>query len=74
MRKKQGFQSSIPLMVKGLQANYVPGIFKDLTTLIILLPSVCEGAQKWNKKFEEQRGHRRMYYGMNWDKCMNRLP
>ncbi|XP_060717971.1 golgin subfamily A member 6-like protein 25 [Tachysurus vachellii] len=43
-----------PLIVKGQQIYYVPWTFMDVTGLVKRLPSVCEGAQKWITKFEEQ--------------------
>ncbi|KAK2829231.1 hypothetical protein Q7C36_017221 [Tachysurus vachellii] len=43
-----------PLIVKGQQIHYVPWTFMDVTGLVKRLPSVCEGAQKWITKFEEQ--------------------
>lgn len=43
-----------PLIIKGKQPNYVPWTFMDVTGLINKLPSVCDGAQRWMTRFEEQ--------------------
>ncbi|KAK3545254.1 hypothetical protein QTP70_002535 [Hemibagrus guttatus] len=50
----QGAAAQFPVMIKGNDVAYVPWSFLDLTGLIGRLPSICEGAQKWITRFEEQ--------------------
>ncbi|KAK3506561.1 hypothetical protein QTP70_009478 [Hemibagrus guttatus] len=49
----QGAAAQFPV-IKGNDVAYVPWSFLDLTGLIGRLPSICEGAQKWITRFEEQ--------------------
>ncbi|KAK3549101.1 hypothetical protein QTP70_031896 [Hemibagrus guttatus] len=50
----QGAAAQFPVIIKGNDVAYVPWSFLDLTGLIGRLPSICEGAQKWITRFEEQ--------------------
>ncbi|KAK3524677.1 hypothetical protein QTP86_000612 [Hemibagrus guttatus] len=50
----QGAAAQFPVIIKGNDMAYVPWSFLDLTELIGRLPSICEGAQKWITRFEEQ--------------------
>ncbi|KAK3515942.1 hypothetical protein QTP86_004990 [Hemibagrus guttatus] len=43
-----------PLIIKGGDTAYIPWTFMDVTGLIGRLPSICDGAQKWITRFEEQ--------------------
>ncbi|KAK3549105.1 hypothetical protein QTP70_031892 [Hemibagrus guttatus] len=52
--QSQGAAAQFPVMIKGNDVAYVPWSFLDLTGLIGRLTSICEGAQKWITRFEEQ--------------------
>ncbi|KAF7689310.1 hypothetical protein HF521_012663 [Silurus meridionalis] len=44
----------MPVIIKGTESVYTPWSFMDLTGLINRLPNICEGAQRWITRFEEQ--------------------
>ncbi|KAK3517354.1 hypothetical protein QTP70_004697 [Hemibagrus guttatus] len=50
----QGAAAQFSVIIKGNDVAYVPWSFLDLTGLIGRLLSICEGAQKWITRFEEQ--------------------
>ncbi|MGL5955106.1 MAG: hypothetical protein ACRC0X_00650, partial [Brevinema sp.] len=54
LEKKQQVVTQYPLIVRGQEERYVPWTFMDVTGLISRLPNICDGAQKWITRFEEQ--------------------
>ncbi|KAK3570335.1 hypothetical protein QTP86_017155, partial [Hemibagrus guttatus] len=52
-----------PLIIKGGDTTYIPWTFMDVTGLIGRLPSMCDDAQKWITRFEEQTAGQHLALG-----------